>query len=322
MSLDDTAPVTATSAELASVRDEPASLGSADEAVAVLERRQRFSLIRSAWRLKRMRFGVLITGAVVVLAVIGPFFAPHSPTEFVGPPFSKPSLDYLLGTDSLGRDALSRVMHGGFVILVLSLIATVLGVGIGTMLGLTAGYRRGWQDTLIMRAGDVLLCFPAVVLALLLMSVVGPKAWLLVLSVIFVHIPQTARVMRGAATQMTGREFVSYVETLGVGRTRIILREILPNVTAPLTVEFGLRLTYSIAIIASLGFLGFGRQPPAADWGMMINENRQALVLQPWPVLGPVFLLALLTVGNNLITDAIGRTMAGIDRVIDTGSDG
>jgi peptide/nickel transport system permease protein len=292
------------------------------QAAAAAAGQVRFAVVRAAWKLRRTRIGAIITGAVVALALIGPLVAPYSPTAFVGHPFAATSGSHPLGTDYLGRDALSRVMHGGVTILVLSLIATVIGVGLGTIMGLTAGYLRGWRDTVIMRASDVLLCIPAIVMALLLMSILGTKAWLLVVAVVLVHAPQTARVMRGAASQMTGREFVSYTEALGVSRTRIVLREILPNVTAPLTVEFGLRMTYSIAIVASLGFLGFGRQPPAADWGLMINENRVGLTIQPWPVLAPVILLALLTVGNNLMTDGLARAMAGIDRVVDTGADG
>lgn len=282
--------------------------------------RLRFGLVRDAFGLWRTRIGLAATLLVVAIALLGPLLASHSPTALVTPPYAAPSSAFPLGGDELGRDALSRVLHGGLTILLVSAVAAVLGTALGTLMGLTAGYVRGVWDDVIMRTADIFLAFPAIVFALLLMSVLGPKAWLTVLAVMFVQAPQTARVMRGAAVQLTGRDFVTYAETLGVRKTRIVLREILPNVTAPLTVEFGLRTTYAIAIVASLGFLGYGPQPPAADWGQMINENRGGLVIQPWPVLVPVVLIALLTIGTNLITDGVGRAAAGIDRKLDVSS--
>jgi peptide/nickel transport system permease protein len=204
------------------------------------------------------------------------------------------------------------------VILIVATLATLLGVGFGVILGITAGYRRGVVDELIMRSFDVLLCFPSVVFALLLMSVLGPKLWLIVIAVALTHAPQVARTMRGAAVQLTGREFVAYAETLGMRTRQVVFREILPNVTAPLTVELGLRMTWSIGIVASLDFLGFGRQPPAADWGLMINENRGGLTIQPWGVVAPVIAVALLTIGCSLVADGLGRAAAGIEREVET----
>jgi peptide/nickel transport system permease protein len=277
----------------------------------------RFAVVRDALRLWRTRIGLVATLAVVAIALFGPLAAPHSPTELLAPPYAHPSVAPPLGADELGRDVLSRVLHGGLSILIVSAVAAVLGLVLGTMLGLTAGYVRGVWDEVIMRVTDVLLAFPAIVLALLLMSMVGPKPWLTVVAVMFVQAPQTARVMRGAAIQLTGRDFIIYAETLGVSKARILLREILPNVTAPLSVELGLRMTYAVGIVASLGFLGFGAQPPAADWGLMIYENRGGITIQPWPVVVPVILIALLTIGNNLITDGFGRAAVGIDRKLD-----
>jgi peptide/nickel transport system permease protein len=276
------------------------------------------TVVRTSLRFGRTRVGLTLVVLMVLLAVLGPLFAPHPPTTFVGSPYSAPGPGAVLGTDSLGRDVLSRFLHGGLAIIVLAVLATLIGVGVGALLGITAGYRRGIVDEALMRSLDVLLCFPSVVLALLLMSVVGPKLWLMVVAVALTHIPQVARTMRGAAVQLTGREFVSYAEGLGIGTRRVVFGEILPNVTAPLTVEFGLRMTYSIGIVASLAFLGFGRQPPAADWGVMINENRGGLTIQPWAVVAPVIALALLTIGTNLVADGLGRAAAGFTREIDT----
>jgi len=185
---------------------------------------------------------------------------------------------------------------------------------IGVSVGLTAAYSRSVLDEVLMRSTDLLLAFPQIVLVLLFVSLIGPKLWLIVLLVALAWAPQVARVARGATLEVVGREYVESAEVIGVARWRILLREVLPNVASPLLVEFGVRLTWSIALVAGISFLGFGIQPPNADWGLMINENRQGITLQPWAVLAPVACIALFTVGTNLITDGIARTNAGIDR--------
>ena len=142
----------------------------------------------------------------------------------------------------------------------------------------------------------------------------GPKLWLLVLAVGFTTAPRVARVTRGASIEIVERDFVRAAEAIGESHGRILLGELLPNITSPLLVEASLRLTYSIGLIAGLSFLGFGLQPPAADWGLMINENRLALTVHPWGVVMPVVAIALLTIGTSLIGDGLSRASAGIDR--------
>jgi peptide/nickel transport system permease protein len=239
-------------------------------------------------------------------------FAPQEPSEIVAVPLSPAGADAPLGTDFLGRDVLSRFLHGGSVIILLAFVATIVGVGAGTLLGLVAGYRRGIHGQAIMRTLDVVLSFPPLLLALLFMSLLGTKWWLILLTVAVAHVPYVARVMESASLAVTGRGFVQYAEMIGVPRRRILGREILPSVVAPLTVQFGLRLTYSIGIIASLAYLGFGREGSAPDWGKMISENQANLVVTPLPVLLPVLAIAILTVGVNLLTDGFGRA-SGID---------
>ncbi len=273
--------------------------------------------IREAWRMGRTKVGVGIFGAIVLLAVAGPWVAPYSPTEFVGPPFSSPSADALLGTDYIGRDVVTRVLYGGRTVITLALAATLIGLGLGVTLGLVAGYARRWFDETIMRILDVVLAFPQIVLTLLFVSIVGPKLWLIVLMVGVSHAPRIARVIRAATLEVAQRDFVRAAEAFGISRVKIIFSEILPSTTSPLLVEFGLRLTYSIGLIAALSFLGFGLQPPAADWGLMINENRIGITIQPWPVFMPVLLIGILTIGTNLIADGMGRALIGIER--DTG---
>jgi peptide/nickel transport system permease protein len=185
---------------------------------------------------------------------------------------------------------------------------------LGVAIGLVAAYSRSFLDDVLMRAMDVILAFPSIVLALVAVATVGPKLWLIVLAVGITTAPRVARVTRGSSLEIVERDFVRAAEAIGVKHRRILFSEILPNITSPLMVEASLRLTYSIGLIAGLSFLGFGVQQPAADWGLMINENRQALTIQPWGVVLPVVAIALLTIGTSMIGDGLSRASAGIDR--------
>ena len=265
---------------------------------------------------RRGRIGLSITLIVVVVAVIGPFVAPYSPTDFVTTPFSPPSAAHLLGGDVLGRDVFSRTLCGGWLLLLCAAAATAVGVLLGTGAGISAAYYRGWREGTIMRTVDVVLAFPQIVFALLLVSVVGPKLWLLVLAVAFSHAPQVARVVRSAALDICEQDYVKTTELIRIPPRKIIFGEVLPNLVTPLMVETGLRLTYSIVIIAGLSFIGFGLQPPVANWGLMLNENRIGAVVNPWAVVAPALLIALLTVGANTFTDAIARVSIGVDRPV------
>jgi peptide/nickel transport system permease protein len=271
-------------------------------------------LVSRAWRQTRTKVGVGIVLLLVAVALLGPYVAPHSPSEFVGAPYSKPSAVARLGTDNLGRDVLSRFLWGGRTILGLSISATALGLLFGVAIGLVAAYSRGKLDDVLMRSMDVILSFPAIVLGLVAVATVGPKLWLIVLAVAITTAPRVARVIRGASLEVVERDFVRAAEAIGEPHRKILLGEILPNVTSPLTVEASLRLTFTIGLIAGLSFLGFGLQPPNADWGLMINENRQGLTVQPWGVILPVIAIALLTIGTSLIGDGLSRASAGIER--------
>jgi peptide/nickel transport system permease protein len=278
------------------------------------QRRAWIVLLATAWRQGRTKIGLALVLLLVGCALIGPFFAPYAPTEFVGAPYEKPSADALLGTDNLGRDVLSRFLWGGRSILALAVLSTALGVVLGVAVGLVAAYARNALDDVLMRAMDVILAFPQIVLALVAVATVGPKLWLLVLVVGITTAPRVARVVRGAALDVVERDFVRAAEGIGVPRTKILFGEVLPNVTSPLVVETSLRLTFSIALISALSFLGFGLQPPAADWGLMINENRLGLEIQPWGVVMPVIAIGLLTIGTSLVGDGFSRASIGIER--------
>jgi peptide/nickel transport system permease protein len=276
--------------------------------------RSRFALLADAARLTRTRIGLAIVGIVVLIALGGPLVAPYSPTEFVAIPNSAPSDEALFGADALGRDVWSRFLHGGRSVLWLAVAATGLGIVVGVVVGLIAAYSRNWLDDVLMRSNDVLLAFPQIIFVLLAVSALGAKLWLIVLTVGLTHAPRVARVMRGAALEVVERDFIKSAEVVGEKRWRIVFGELLPNVTSPLLVETGLRMTYSIALVAGISFLGFGLQPPTADWGLMINENRLSITVQAWAVTLPVIAIGLLTVGTNLVTDGISRALIGLDR--------
>jgi peptide/nickel transport system permease protein len=282
------------------------------------QRRPIVLLLRRSWRLGRTRIGLVLVLLLIATALFGPLVAPHDPTAFVGAPNSRPSSDAWLGTDYLGRDVLSRFLWGGRSILGLSTAATAIGLFLGVAIGLTAAYARSTLDDVLMRAMDVILAFPSIVLALVAVATVGPKLWLIVLVVGLTTMPRVARVTRGASLEIVERDYVQAAEAMGESRRKILTGELLPNITGPLMVEASLRLTYATALIAGLSFLGFGLQPPRADWGLMINENRLALSVQPWGVVVPVIAIALLTIGTSLVGDGISRASAGIDRFAET----
>jgi peptide/nickel transport system permease protein len=279
-----------------------------------MRRHQWASVLWAAARTPRGSVGLVLASAVVLLAGIGPFITTYSPDALVTLTFARPSGHFLLGTDFLGRDVLSRVLAGGWQLLVMALAATAIGIAGGVTAGVSAAYLRGHADGIIMRTVDVILAFPQLVFALLLLSLIGPKLWLIVLAVGISHAPQVARVMRSATLDISERDYVKVAELQGMRPAKVMRKEILPNLVAPLMVEAGLRLTYSIIIMAGLAFLGFGQPPPAANWGTMINENRVGLSLNPWAVIAPAVLIALLTIGTNTFTDAVARVAIGVER--------
>jgi peptide/nickel transport system permease protein len=264
-----------------------------------------------AARTRQGLVGLCIAGVIVLVALIGPVIAPHSPTEFITTPYAKPGGGLLLGSDTLGRDVLSRVLSGGRILLIMALAATVIGVVVGATAGIAAAYRRGAVETAIMRVVDVILAFPQLVFALLLVSLVGPKLWLVVLAIAISHAPQVARVLHSATVGLSERPFIKARELNGAKSSKIMRSDILPNLVTPIVVEFGLRLTFSIVVMAGLAFLGFGQAPPAPNWGYMISENRLGLGLNPWAVVVPAALIALLTVGTNTFGDAVARVSMG-----------
>jgi peptide/nickel transport system permease protein len=272
------------------------------------------ALFRSAIRLRRTQIGLGIVVLIVAIAAIGPRIAPHDPSAFVGTPSTVPVPGLLFGTDHIGQDVWSRFLNGGLTILALATASTALGLVLGIAVGLVSAYSRNILDDILMRIMDVILAFPQIMLALVAIATVGPNPVTIILAVGLTTMPRVARVTRGASQPIVERDFVAAAEAIGVPRYRILLSEIFPNILSPLLVEASLRLTYAIGVIAALAFLGFTINPGASDWGLMINENRIGLTVQPWGVLLPVLAIALLTMGTGLVGDGIARAAAGIDR--------
>lgn len=258
--------------------------------------------------------GSLILAGYLFIAITGPVWAPYSPTETgTGPVFARLSLEHFLGTDQLGRDIFSRVIHGTGDVLLLALSSTAVGMVVGTSLGLVSGYLGGWFDEILMRAFDVIIGIPSLLLALLIISASGAELGgspaLLISVVGFVYAPRIARMARAVAVDLTMCDFVTVARARGESAWSIMWRELLPNASGTLLVEFGVRASYAPIFIGSLGFLGFGMRPPSPEWGLMISENRVALVSAPATVLGPAVALALLVVGLNLFTEGMARVL-------------
>jgi peptide/nickel transport system permease protein len=263
------------------------------------------SFLRRALQQPRFTFGLAVTVLVVAFAIFAPFLAPYGENETAGPPYSA---DGFFGTDYLGQDVLSRVMHGGQSVLLISVLATLLGMVVGVLIGVIAAYTGGWWDEVIMRLNDVLLAFPQILLALVVLTALqNPTAWVIVVLVGASHAPRVARVSRGVALGIVSKDFVVAAEALGEKRSRVIVAEVLPNMIGPLLAEAGLRLTYSIGIVAALGFLGFAADPGSANWGQMMNENRLGLATQSWSVLAPVLIIAIFTIATNLMADGLAQ---------------
>ncbi|TYK51379.1 ABC transporter permease [Actinomadura decatromicini] len=267
------------------------------------------NLARRVLTSRQTRLGLIMLLTMIVFAIVGPFLAPHSPTAVMAKPYAPPGDGLLLGADSLGRDIVSRILSGGANLTWMAIAATALGVALGTTIGLVAAFTGGIVDMLLMRVVDVLLTFPTIIMAILFISMVGPSRWILVVLVAIGLTPGMARVMRGSARPVMRREHVMWARTVGLSSRHILMREVLPSVTSPLMVEIGLRLMWSVVGLASLSFLGFGVQPPASDWGLMVSENKDGLAIQPLAVFIPAVCVALFTIGGNLFAEGAARVI-------------
>ncbi|MDR7419314.1 MAG: ABC transporter permease [Armatimonadota bacterium] len=262
--------------------------------------------VRRFLRNKVAPIGLVIIGASVLIAALAPLVVPHdiramAPQAALAPP----SRTYLFGTDEFGRDVFSRVLMGSRVSLVVAFLSVAAAVVLGTTLGLVAGFFGGRWDALTMRAMDVIFAFPAILLAIAIMAVLGTRLINLVIAIGIVYTPQFARVARAAVLTVRSLEFVDAARALGLGSGRIIRRHIIPNVLAPVTVQVSLSLSLAILSESALSFLGLGTQPPTPSWGNMLSEGRQFLEIAPWNAVFPGIAIMVVVLGFNLLGDGL-----------------
>jgi peptide/nickel transport system permease protein len=251
--------------------------------------------------------GALIVALNLFLAVFGSVTAPYSAGEFVtDQPFASPGKGLVLGSDYLGRDVLSRLLHGAGLTIGLSVFATMAGFAVGMPLGFIAATLGGWFDGALSRSADILISIPPILLALLLTTGFGSSFGVLIVIVGLIHAPRVLRVSRAIAANIAALDFVEAARARGESVFSIVRLDILPNALRPLLAEFGLRLTFSVLLVSSISFIGIGLPPPTSDWGSMVRENLGGLYEGACAVVLPAFAIGMLAIGINLVTDWLG----------------
>ncbi|MBI3090886.1 MAG: ABC transporter permease [Candidatus Tectomicrobia bacterium] len=247
-----------------------------------------------------------LTLALLATALLAPWLAPHSPTAqhlFEG--LERPGRAHLLGQDRLGRDILSRILHGTRISVYVGVVTVLLAAGIGTLLGALAGYFRGSLDELLMRLVDIFLAFPGILLAIALMGVLGPSLGNVILALVVMGWVGYARLVRGQVLAARQLDYVTAAQALGARPRRVIARHLLPNVLSPVIVEATFGMAGAILAEAGLSFLGLGVQPPTPSWGSMLNEGRHYLLVAPHLTLFPGFAIMLTILGFNFLGDGL-----------------
>ena len=250
--------------------------------------------------------GALIAGAVVVVAVFAPWIAPYDPAAMqLGANLRPPSAAHPFGTDSLGRDVLSQVIHGARVSLTIGFVSVGLSLLVGVPVGALAGFVGGWVDRLSMRVVDVLVSFPTILLAIIVITVAGPGLANAMLAIGLAQVPLYARLTRGVVLKVRTLDYVQAARAGGVGDTRILWRHVLPNCIPTLIVQSTLFFATAILSAAYLGFLGLGAQPPTTEWGTMLSKARDFLRVAPHVSIFPGVTIMVTVLGLNLLGDAL-----------------
>lgn len=255
--------------------------------------------------------GLVIVAIVVAGAILAPWLTGYDPNEQMfdgltieGAPLP-PSAQYWLGTDLLGRDLLTRILYGARTSLIIGIVANGVALLIGTLVGVTAGYFRGWVGSALMRFTDLMMAFPALLLAICLAAVFQPSLWIVAMVIALVNWVQTARVIYTETSSLAEREFIDAERTIGAGAPRILFRHILPHLLPTIIVWGTLGISTTVLLEATLSFLGIGVQPPTASWGNIIFENQTYFQAAPWLVFIPGAAILALALAFNLIGDAL-----------------
>jgi dipeptide transport system permease protein len=271
---------------------------------------------RSFWTLfvqhKGAVAGLTIIVILLLLAVFAPIVAPHDPNltnqaAFLKPPFWQEggSLSYPLGTDAIGRDILSRLIHGTRLSLSIGIAVVAISITVGTVLGLIAGFAGGFTDTAIMRVMDIVLSLPSLLLAIVIVAVLGPGLMNAMLAVAIVVLPHYVRTARAAVLSELSKDYVTAARVSGAGTSRLMFSEVLPNCAAPLIVQATLGVSTAILDAAALGFLGLGAQPPAPEWGTMLADARELISRAWWAVTFPGLIILITVLAFNLVGDGL-----------------
>jgi peptide/nickel transport system permease protein len=287
---------------------------------AVDEKQERvLDRIGARWRELRMgRLGLVLESKTamiglvfvvfwIMVAILAPVLAPYPPNDTVGPFNNPPSSQFLMGTDRLGRDILSRLLWGSRPILLLAPFSVLCAMAFGITLGLTAGFFGGRVDEVVMRILDAVMAFPTLLLYMIVIAAVGASEINVVLAITIGGTPGIARIVRSLVLEVRSREFVQAARLRGESSVYIMFREILPNCLGPLVVDGCLRIGYASFAIGALGFLGLGLPPPDPDWGRMVAEGRAWIMTAPWTVIFPSLAISSLVVGLNLFADGLNE---------------
>lgn len=250
--------------------------------------------------------GAIVVLTVFILAILAPWIAPYDPTHIeMSKKFQGPSAEHWLGTDDKGRDILSRLLYGSRISLTVGILSTLLGAVVGVVLGIVAGYYGKWIDSLIMRICDVLLAFPGILLALAIISILGPSTTNTIIAIAIFAVPTFARIVRGSTLSVKKLEYVDAIRAMGSRDSRIIFKHILPNITSPIIVQATLYIASAIITASALSFLGLGTQPPTPEWGTMLANGRSYIQQAPHLTLFPGLVILLVVVGFNLFGDGL-----------------
>ena len=258
------------------------------------------------------KLGLVTITAYLFVALFAPFVAPYSETEILGGAYELWSEKYLLGTDNLGRDMLSRLIFGARNTIGIALAAVVIAFAIGGVTGMLSAILGGWYDTVISRIVDILMAIPSLVFALLILTILGTSITTLILVIAVLDSTRVYRITRAAAMNIAVMDFVEVARLRGEGLWWVIRKEILPNIMAPLLAEFGLRCCFVFLFIAAVSFLGLGIQPPTADWGSMVRDNATLINYDDITPLLPAAAIAILTVAVNFVVDWLLHKSSGL----------
>jgi len=271
----------------------------------------RSGLVARLARRPRGAVGLGLTGVLVAAAVLAPLVSPHDPLALAkGFELARPSTAFPFGTDELGRDLLSRVLYGGRVSLVVASVSVLLASAVGVIVGLAGGYFGGVWDAVIMRLTDTILAFPAVILAMAVVSLLSPSSFNAMLAVAMVGIPTFARLTRGAVLAEREREYVEAARAAGASDLYTIFRTILPNTLTPVLIQVTVSMGFAVLLEAGLSFLGLGTQPPQPSWGAMLFASASFLNQAPWYGFFPGVFLTALVLGLNLIAEALQEALS------------